>query len=309
MLEQYQKQIIALSEKGLSGRQIAKTLNIGKTRVCEFLKLYKEGHLIVDAEIEPKTPKILIFDIETSPFMAYAFRRWKANINQEFVISEGYMLSYSAKWLGSDNIIFERITEFENDYDIVKSLSELINKADVIVAHNLMRFDLPMLKTRMLHHGLPTLEPVKCIDTLKIAKDQFRFPSNSLDGIASYLGLSRKMKHSGPSLWVKCMQLDNEAFQEMQEYNIIDVTVLEEVYLALRGWDSKSPNLALYYDDEKQRCTSCGSDHLHLLDKTSYTMISEFDSYRCGECGKISRGRTHNLRTKEQRKATLVNIM
>lgn len=53
MLETYQHQIISLSESGLSGREIARQLGIGKSRVNDFLKLYREGVIKVEESIDP----------------------------------------------------------------------------------------------------------------------------------------------------------------------------------------------------------------------------------------------------------------
>ena len=49
-------------------------------------------------------PKILIFDIETTPLEAYVYQKsvWKANIGHDKVISEWFCLTWAAKWLFSD---------------------------------------------------------------------------------------------------------------------------------------------------------------------------------------------------------------
>lgn len=308
--------ILTMKAQGFSSRHIGRVLGVGKSTVNDFLASQRnigeemlEGVKYV-AEQKAKPPaRILIIDIETAPFLAYTFRRWKANIGQENVEKEGYILCYAAKWFGDDNIIFSRVQEPENDYEIVKEMKTLIDQADIVVAHNAVKFDMPTIATRMLFHGMTPFAPHKVVDTLKIAKQQFRFPSNSLESIAAYLGLTeQKMKHSGFGLWKRVMQMDEEAWNEMEEYNIQDILVLEKVYEKLRSWDKFAPNMALYTASSVPRCVVCASDKLEKLDKLSHTALSSFHTMRCKCCGKVMRTR-QNVRSKEEMQATLTNVI
>lgn len=308
--------ILTMKAQGFSSRHIGRVLGVGKSTVNDFLAAQRNiGEEVLEgvkyvAEQKAKPPaRILIIDIETAPFLAYTFRRWKANIGQENVEKEGYILCYAAKWFGDNNIIFSRVQEPENDYEIVKEMKALIDQADIVVAHNAVKFDIPTIATRMLFHGMTPFAPHKVVDTLKIAKQQFRFPSNSLESIAAYLGLAeQKMKHSGFGLWKRVMQMDEEAWNEMEEYNIQDILVLEKVYEKLRSWDKFAPNMALYTASSVPRCVVCASDKLEKLDKLSHTALSSFQTMRCKCCGKVMRTR-HNVRSKEEMQATLTNVM
>ncbi len=311
--------ILTMKAQGYSSRSIGRVLNIGKSTVNDFLATQRtigeevlEGVKYVAEQRATKSAppaRILIIDIETAPFLAYTFRRWRANIGQANVEKEGYVLCYAAKWFGDDNIIFSRIQEPENDYEIVKEMKTLIDQADIVIAHNAVGFDLPTIATRMLFHGMTPFAPHKVVDTLKIAKQQFRFPSNSLESIAAYLGLAeQKMKHSGFGLWKRVMQMDEEAWNEMEEYNIQDILVLEKVYEKLRSWDKFAPNMALYTASSVPRCVVCASDKLEKLDKLSHTALSSFHTMRCKCCGKVMRTR-QNVRSKEEMQATLTNVI
>ena len=48
----------------------------------------------------------------------------------------------------------------------------------------------------------------------------------------------------------------------MKEYNQVDVLALEDVYLKLKVWDDKHPNVDVYNDNEYSGCTSCGSRNI-----------------------------------------------
>lgn len=302
---------LKLKQQGLTSRQIGKQLGLGKTTINDYFAKLDELAESSKFQIKRPQPRILLLDLESAPSQAYIWRRWKENIPQARVISEGYLLTYSAKWLGSDTMIANRITNPEDDYNLVKELWDLYNQADIVIAHNLNKFDQPLLFARMIQHGFEPPSPTKSVDTLVIAKKNFKFPSNALDSLAVYLDIpERKIQHSGFDLWTRCMNMEDAAFEEMLEYNMQDVVVLEQVYLKLRAWDKLAPNLALYYNDvsDYPRCVCCGSIKLTKTKHKAYTALSKFDTYQCDECGKYNRTRS-NLRTKIEMKNTLSNVI
>ena len=241
------------------------------------------------------TPKILIFDIETSPMKAYVWNRWHTNVYLEQTISEWFCIAWSAKWLYSNEVIGEVVTPVEalkeDDSRIMKKLYELISQADIIVAHNSDKFDIPKINSRFISLGLPPYKPIFSIDTLKVAKKQFGFSSNKLDALAEYFGIPHKLETSF-DLWKRCLNGDVKSLQYMLEYNKMDVKILEEVYLRLRPWIKGHPNIANIYNEDELNCSACGSDKLELLpNQYYYTSVGQYQLYRCKECGALSRGR------------------
>jgi DNA polymerase elongation subunit (family B) len=243
----WQEEALKLNGR-MSWRAIAKQLGMSKSTVSDWLR----KNTTTQATKEPnRVQRVLLLDIESAPTKAHVWGRWKQNVGLSQVLSEGYMLTYSAKWLGDDLIMCNRIKRAEDDKTIVEELAGLIDQADLIVAHNLVKFDWPTIKTRMVFHGMLPPKPVRVVDTLQIAKKAFRFPSNSLDSIAAYLGLERKLQNSGMDLWNRCVLLEDEAMEEMLEYNRQDVIVLEQVYERLAPWYNQHPSVAVLYDDVK----------------------------------------------------------
>lgn len=292
--ETWKQQALQLSKTDMSWRAIAEMVGVSKSTVSDMLRSYYKAMYAVTDKTEQPIPegvRILLIDVESAPTTAYVWGRWDQTVNQKQVVKEGYLLTYSAKWLGQDTIISSRITEAGTDDDIVRELADLMNQADVIVAHNALKFDVPLIKTRMLALGLTPPLPSKIVDTLRIAKAEFRFPSNSLDNIAAYLGLPRKISHSGFELWTRCMAMEKEAFDEMLEYNVQDVVVLEELYLRIRHWSKTHPNVALHQSSTEPSCVCCGSKDLKPVAKKFYTGTSEFDMFVCNSCGKPNRKR------------------
>lgn len=265
-----------------------------------------------DSSVVRKLPKILIFDIETAPLQAFVFQKsiWKTNVTSEQIMSEWFMLCWSAKWLFNDNIMSDRLTgresKNEDDKRIVKSLWKLLDEADIVIAHNGDSFDVPNMNTRFVIHGLPPTSPYQTIDTKVVAKRQFGFTHNSLNGLAKIFGFPEKLD-TNFELWKRCVAGDDEALAYMEEYNKGDVELLENIYLKLRPWIKNHPNIGLYVEAEEPVCPNCGSADLKWVDdKFYYTSTSKFPLFQC-KCGAFGRVRSSAL-PKEAKKALIVGL-
>lgn len=273
----------------------------------------KEAKRLYYKNIQVKNKRevnILLLDIETAPLRAYVWSRWKQNIFLDQSISEWFMLTWSAKWLNEEEVFSDKLTPHEvhreDDARISKSLWKLLEEADIVIGHNSKRFDIPKINSRFIINGLPPTSPYKQIDTMEVAKRQFGFSSNKLDNLAIQFGFERKLS-TGFELWKKCMEGDKASLAYMEEYNKYDVVLLEKVYLKLRPYIKGHPNLGVYYYDvEVPQCGHCGSASL-ILNNKYYTNVSEYTTYRCTECGAVSRTRV-NINTKNKRKNLLTTI-
>lgn len=275
-----QKPYLRKMGKGL----LSKRYNISQDDVVRAKNLVKGKHI----------PKILIFDIETSPLKAYVWKLWKNNVNLDHIISEWFCIAWSAKWLYSTEVMGEVLTPEEvireDDKRIISSLWDLINEADIVVAHNGNKFDIPRINTRFIIHDLPPTKPYFSIDTCLVARRQFGFSSNKLDALAGYFNIPHKLD-TDFDLWKRCLQGDEEALEYMLKYNKMDVTILEEVYLRLRPWIKNHPNVSNLNDD-RCACAYCGSLNMEIQpEQWYYTSVGKYPIYRCEDCGGVSRGR------------------
>lgn len=113
-------------------------------------KSFQEELDRVASENKPQLPKILLFDIETAPMRVGLFNLWNQNVSLPQIISDWFMLSWSAKWLGETNIMSDRLTpeeaKGENDERLVKSLWKLLDECDILVGHNCVEINTPILK-------------------------------------------------------------------------------------------------------------------------------------------------------------------
>ena len=183
----------------------------------------------------------------------------------------------------------------EDDYRIMKSIWSLLDEADIIIGHNIKKFDVKKINTRFLLHDLGNPSSYLMIDTLHHARKQFSFHSNKLDFIAQQLGVGKKVQHEGFDMWVKCMEGDKEALNKMQEYNDGDILINEEVYLKLRPFIMPHPNLSLFLDSDKLVCPSC--EHEKITPISEYTTYANvYTEYKCDRCG--NRCRSNKKHTK-----------
>lgn len=241
--------------------------------------------------------KILILDIETAPLKSYVWGIWNVNLGHSLGMleSDWFMLTWSAKWLFDENMMSDKLTakevKKEDDKRISKSLWYLLEEADVVIAHNALKFDIKRINTRFLKNGLTPPMPYQVIDTLIHARRRFNITSNKLDYIGKFLGLGEKLSTGGFDLWKRCMGGDEQALSDMETYNIQDVKLLEDVYLYLLPYIKPHPNVALFISEDKHACPSCGSQDLKW-EGTYATYANRYDAFRCAGCGSIGRSRT-----------------
>lgn len=279
-------------------------------------ELYKP--LTYDTNNSPKpfkeeintSAKVLILDIETAPIRAFVWGIWNQNIGTNQIQSDWFCLTWAAKWLFEDKVYSAKLTPAEvkkqDDKRIIKGIWEMVNQADIVIAHNGEKFDMPKLNSRFIINGFHPPLPYQQIDTLKHIRRQFGFTSNKLDYVNKLLNLERKTDTGGFELWERCMQGDAEALKLMEQYNVNDVRILEETYLHIRPWIKPHPNMGLFILDETQsRCPSCGSDMLEESGKHYHTTANIFIACRCGNCGATARKRLADITIKQRRHLTL----
>ncbi len=247
---------------------------------------------------------MLVLDIETSPILAYVWGLWDNNVSLEQIHSDWYVLSFAAKWLDEDNVMYvdqSGAADIGDDYLLLQEMWLLLDKADVILTQNGKRFDEKRLNARFLIHGFQPPSSYKHIDTLQIAKKKFGFTSNKLEYMSDKLCTKyKKLKHKkypGWQLWLACLKGDPRAWAEMKRYNVRDVLALQELWTKLRAWDN-TVNFNLYSDTTDHVCV-CGSKSFKKQG-WHYTAVGKYQRYRCKKCGHESRDRV-NMFSKTKR--------
>lgn len=228
--------------------------------------------------------RVLVYDIETAPNLAYVWGKWEQNVIA--FQHEWYMLCFAYKWLGERAVHSVALPDFElydrepsNDRDVVATLRELFDEADVTITHNGKTFDHKKARARMIVHGLVPPSPTRDIDTLQVARKQFAFNSNRLDDLCKALGLPHKSEVGGFKTWLGCMNGDERAWNRMRRYNKRDVRILEQLYEQFKPW---MPNHPLIHDGAG-RCRVCGHDDL-IIRGYRYMAATKRARYQCKRC-------------------------
>lgn len=231
--------------------------------------------------------KLLLLDLETSPNVAHVWSLFKQTVSVEQLQESSYVMCWSAKWLGSREML-HRSLYVDGKKRMLKELHSLLDACDAVVTFNGTSFDIPVANKEFLLTGLKPPSPYAQIDLLRTARDTFRFPSNKLSYISRALQIGQKVKHKGHQLWVECLAGDEKAWHKMAEYNKQDVVLLEKLYNKLQPWIKGHPNKAFYVDDLRPVCPNCGSWKVQRRGY-AYTTLSKFHRLQCQECGKWSR--------------------
>src|SRR3989304_5302247 len=100
-------------------------------------------------------PKILIFDLEVMHM------NWGADL--------GFLLCMGWKWLGESRVHIESIRKwnagtFMDDLPLAERCRDILEKADMIITYNGLRFDVPFLQSRLLLGGSKPMSPIAHTD-------------------------------------------------------------------------------------------------------------------------------------------------
>lgn len=230
------------------------------------------------------TAKILLYDIEVSRDIVagygpkYDFRVVKTIKHQE-------LMCFAYKWLGEKKISYISRHDFKTYKEFVRALWEILNEAQITIAHNGNRFDNKMANRFFIKEGFGPVSPYRSIDTLQVARGTFKFQSNSLQDLGDYLGIGEKKKITYADLEDDFMS-DNpskKTLKLMRDYNIQDVVLLEKLYLLLRPYIKNHPNLGDLLQIDKV-CPKCSSPNL-ISEGTHARRNGRVQSYSCGDCG------------------------
>lgn len=242
----------------------------------------------------PEKSKILIFDIETAPVLAYVWGLRDQNVAVNQIHRDWYVIAWAAKWLGdpASKVIYrdQRATkDIENDKTILKDLWKLLDEADIVITQNGKNFDTPKLNARFIMHGMNPPSPYKHLDTYQIVRGVAKFSSNKLEYLTEKLNTKyKKLTHKrfpGFDLWKECLKGNLAAWNEMRTYNKHDVLATEELYMKIRAWAPQNAPRVYNVGHLETQCGTCGVTGRMHSRGYNYTKVSKFRKLQCQGCG------------------------
>lgn len=231
--------------------------------------------------------KRLYFDIETSPNVGLFWSAgYKQNIDYENIIKERAIICICFKWEGEKTVHSLTWDKDQDDKKMLEKFMKIANEADELVGHNGDKFDLPWIRTRCLYHRISAFPNYVTIDTLKAARAKFRFNSNRLDYIGTYLGIGKKIKTTF-GLWKSIvLGRDAKALEKMVHYCKGDVVLLEKIFQRMKNHLGAKTHCGVLNGLEKGSCPECGSESVvrHKL-RVSAAGVKKLQ-LQCNDCGK-----------------------
>ena len=276
-------------------KDFAKALDKSERSILRYSKRFKESiNTDSSSKVIVETPKILVLDIETNLCVFYAWHTGQQYIGPDQIIKPSSVICWAAKWLYDSKVYSAKVSGTEaynrEDKSIIERLWSLIDKADIIVGHNLAVFDDKKISARFLLNNLPKPSPYQIIDTLKITRKNFGMglESHKLDYLSQRLHNKQKLE-SGYHLWKEASEGSDKAIKKLDKYCRGDILLTEELLIALKPWLS-GINFSSYVDTDKMICPNplCGSENITYCGKYR-TAINSYSAFRCNDCQTIGR--------------------
>lgn len=175
--------------------------------------------------------KLLYLDIETLPLLSWHFGTRKLFISPGQIKQHSKISSIVLMWeFDRKPLSFAWNPKTKDDSSMLREVTPMLNKADLIVMQNGDRFDVPTLQARLCDLKLPSLKNIITFDTLKASRRSFMRPHHSLDSRSNLYGLGGKL----PRDWDRIIAIaegDEKALKADIKYNMKDVTDMRSIMM------------------------------------------------------------------------------
>lgn len=217
--------------------------------------------------------KILYLDLETSPNIGTFWRPGnKVSLSVNNILEERQIILASYAWNDEKpkTVTWKKCLKTANKYlqysdkDVVVKLVKLCNEADVIVAHNGQRFDLPWLRARAMFYGIALDHNLQVFDTLKKTRGLLGLNSYKLDYLGKFFVADKKVETGGYGLWLSCMAGDRKAMKLMAQYCEQDVVLLRKYYQELIHYVPALNHAGVHKGHAKWTCKTCGTHDVRV---------------------------------------------
>jgi len=221
-------------------------------------------------------PRLLFFDIETTPNIVAAFSiQGKQSLSHKQILKRCEVMCIS--WAWDDGKVQHKTFNLDKydwyakdddaDLELVKFFVTLAQDADMVIGQN-SSFDIGKLRSRLVKYKkqLNNLDfkPTLIDDTYYNTKDIY-FDSHKLDDVGDYLGFGNKENHGdGYEWWIEVMRGNKKILKEMVVYCDGDVERTRQIYNYIKPFIKSSLNKAVWFN-RPDSCPSCGQSERPLI--------------------------------------------
>lgn len=231
-------------------------------------------------------PKKLYFDIETSFCLAGVYKTGDQYVSEEQLLDHTRIICIGYMWEGDKKPTVLKWDNKKDDKKLLKTFAKLMDKADVVIGHNMKKFDFQVVLARIAYHKLPPIADTLVSDTYRMVKNSMKLPSYKLSYLVRYFKIGLKMRTGGFGLWYDVVvSNDRKQLEYMAKYCAMDVKITKALYARILPYVKDPLNLSSYLG--KQCCPSCGGTvHKHGIALVS--KLKKVQRFRCISCGKVS---------------------
>lgn len=235
--------------------------------------------------------KTLVLDIETLPILGYSWKVYDATV---FKVLEPISIACVAYSFDNGPIECISVSDYKtafsknvrDDFRLVRDIIKVIEKADVVVAHN-VKFDMGHIRGRAAVHGLTPPSPKLEFCTYRERKKLEMHEMYKLGYLQEKFKHTKK-KPPPPGTWMKFMERDPMGVEAMIKYCKDDIVSTIELFEATRALSS----MVMVTEDPGEPseifCTSCGSKDLSPNGHRYTRGGGKYRQWKCSECGKYS---------------------
>ncbi len=255
---------------------------------------------------ESQKLRLLFIDLEISkslyskfPSHRPEYTGYKDLLQDWFIICAAWKRPEDAKV--SSCSVLKNLNEKDptNDRNVVQALYDEIAECDILIGHNITKFDWPKFYARVLFHNMKPLAKPRILDTIKMARSVGEFTSASLAYLNGFLGLPGKAdldSGSWNALMVALINQDLEEFMSLvgkiEEYCKPDVIACEALYNRLLPHMGNKNRVNMNLSEGNDCCEGCGSSKLQKRGLTPPTVAGyRYQRFQCTDCGAWSQSK------------------
>ncbi len=216
-----------------------------------------DRYKILKQKIKDQKLKVLFYDIETSPMLVWTFMiGQKVSLQHKQIEQESKVISIQYMFEG-DKKATALTWDNGDDSKMLEKFAHILNSANLVIGQNSRSFDQKVLNWRLNVLNLTPLTDVVMLDTLTLARNSFRAPSNKLDYRSHVYGFGGKDKMELAD-WIGVVKGNKKSLKKMVKYGIKDTEDTQKLFWKeLPYYKSLPISLAALVKEPKEAKPSC----------------------------------------------------